>query len=86
MHSVVERKAQRRQGRVNQPRESEMNAKQQFATGFLALVIVGSITFMPVNAGQKDTNAAPVRPQASTVQVQNSPELPQDQVRDLTYN
>jgi hypothetical protein len=67
-----------------------MNTKQQFATGFLALVIVGSIAFMPVSAGQKETNAAPVRPQVSTVQAtvqaQNASELPQDQVRDLTYN
>ena len=63
-----------------------MNTKQQLATGFLALVIVGSITFMPVSAGQKDTNAAPTRTQASTVVAQNASELPQDQVRDLTYN
>jgi hypothetical protein len=63
-----------------------MNAKQQFATGFLALVIVGSVTFMPVNAGLKDTNAASVRPQVSTVQALNAVELPQDQVQDLTYN
>ena len=63
-----------------------MNAKQQLATGFLALVIVGSITFMPVNAGQKDTNAASAPPQVSMVQAQNSAELPQDQVKDLTYN
>jgi hypothetical protein len=63
-----------------------MNTKQQFATGFLALVIVGSIGFMPVSAGQKDTSAAQARPQVSTVTAQNAAELPQDQVRDLTYN
>ena len=67
-----------------------MNMKQQIATGFLALVIVGSVTLMPVSAGQKETNAAPPRPQVitaqATAQAQNSSELPQDQVRDLTYN
>jgi hypothetical protein len=64
-----------------------MNMKQQIATGFLALVIVGSVTFMPVSAGQKEANTAPPRPQVSTVvQAQNAPELPQEQVKDLTYN
>lgn len=63
-----------------------MNTKQQLATGFLALVIVGSITFMPVNAGQKESVAAAPRAQATTIATLNATELPQEQVKDLTYN
>ena len=61
-----------------------MNTKQQFATGFLAMVIVASVAFMPVNAEVKDS----VKPRSSGMIVTplNSIELPQDQVRDLTYN
>jgi hypothetical protein len=63
-----------------------MNTKQQVATGFLALVIVGSVAFMPVSAGDKDVPAAAPQAQATTVATLNTTELPQDQVRDLTYN
>ena len=63
-----------------------MNTKQQLATGFLALVIVSSITFMPVNAGQKESVAAAPRAQATTIATLNTTELPQEQVKDLTYN
>lgn len=69
-----------------------MNTKQQLATGFLALVIVGSVTFMPVSAGQKDSTVAAPRAQATTIATLNTAaplnaaELPQDQVKDLTYN
>ena len=31
-----------------------MNTKQQVATGVLAMIIVASVAFMPVNAGVKD--------------------------------
>jgi len=65
-----------------------MNTKQQVATGFLAMVIVGSIAFMPVNAGTKSASAAaaPTAQSGNMVATLNSPELPQDQVKDLTYN
>ncbi len=64
-----------------------MNTKQRLATGFLAMVIVGSIAFMPVNAGTKSAPAAAAPAQSGTmVATLNSPELPQDQVKDLTYN
>jgi hypothetical protein len=63
-----------------------MNTKQQVATGFLALVIVGSVAFMPVSAGNKDTPIAAPQAQATTVATLNNAELPQEQVRDLTYN
>jgi hypothetical protein len=62
-----------------------MTSKQQLATGFLAMVIVGSIALMPVNARVKEqVSAAPQS--GNMVTVLNSPELPQDQVKDLTYN
>ena len=66
-----------------------MNKKQQLATGFLAMVIVGSIAFMPVNAGTKSAPVAAVAPAAQSnnvVATLKSPELQQDQVKDLTYN
>ena len=63
-----------------------MNTKQQVATGFLAMVIVGSVAFMPVSAERKDAQAPSVSQSSQVMVVQNSPELPQDQVRDLTYN
>ena len=63
-----------------------MTAKQQLATGFLAMVIVGSIALMPVNAGVKEAQAPAAQSTANVVAVLNSPELPQDQVKDLTYN
>ena len=63
-----------------------MTAKQQLATGFLAMVIVGSIALMPVNAGVKDARASAARPSGTMTTVQNSPEIPQEQVKDLTYN
>ena len=62
-----------------------MTSKQQLATGFLAMVIVGSIALMPVNAGVKEqVSAAPQS--GNMVTVLNSTELPQGQVKDLTYN
>jgi hypothetical protein len=62
-----------------------MNTKQQLATGFLAMVIVGSVALMPVNAEVKDRHAT--ARQSGTIATQlNARELPQEQVRDLTYN
>jgi hypothetical protein len=64
-----------------------MNTKQQFATGFLALVIVVSVALMPVNAGVKGEAIQSARTSGMIVTAAvNTPELPQDQVRDLTYN
>jgi hypothetical protein len=62
-----------------------MNKKQQLATGFLALVIVGSVALMPVSARTPTVTASqPATLLASAPS--NSQELAQDQVRDLTYN
>ena len=63
-----------------------MNMQQQLATGFLALVIVGSIAFMPVSAEEKNAPAPAPRAQGTAVASLNTSESPQDQVRDLTYN
>jgi hypothetical protein len=82
MGSVVER----RPGRIKQPRENNMNMKQQLATGFLALVIVVSIAFMPVSAEEKNAPASAPRVPGTAVASLNTTENPQDQVRDLTYN
>jgi hypothetical protein len=62
-----------------------MNTKQQIATGFLAMVIVASVAFMPVNAGDK-SNIATAHQAGMISAPLNTAELPQDQVRDLTYN
>jgi hypothetical protein len=65
-----------------------MNRKQQAATAILALVIIGSVALMPVSAEQKNpTRISGVR-HAGLVASVPSPaaELPQEQVRDLTYN
>ena len=63
-----------------------MTSKQQIATGFLAMVIVGSIALMPVNAGVKEAQVSAAQPSANKVAVLNTQELPQEQVKDLTYN
>ena len=63
-----------------------MNTKQKFATGFLAMVIVGSVAFMPVSAGVNDMPRAAKQSGMIAVAPLVSAELPQDQVRDLTYN
>ncbi|MEP7070525.1 MAG: hypothetical protein ABI789_14850 [Usitatibacter sp.] len=61
-----------------------MNTKQQVATGILAMMIVGSITLMPMNP--EVTGARASAPSGNIVAALTSPELPQDQVKDLTYN
>jgi hypothetical protein len=63
-----------------------MNTKQQVATGFLAMVIVASVAFMPVNATVKNSHFASARQSGMIAAPLNTAELPQDQVRDLTYN
>ena len=63
-----------------------MTAKQQLATGFLAMVIVGSIALMPVNAGVKEAQVSAPQQPGNMIAVLNTEELPQEQVKDLTYN
>lgn len=61
-----------------------MTLKQQLATAFLATLIVCSVGFMPSNAEMPGAKAA--TPVAKSANVRVNAELPQDQVRDLTYN
>ncbi|MGZ5039062.1 MAG: hypothetical protein ACXWG1_12705 [Usitatibacter sp.] len=63
-----------------------MSIKQQLATGFLAIMIVGSVAWMPAGAEQKQSQANATPPSTANVTALNSTELPQEQVRDLTYN
>ena len=63
-----------------------MNTKQQLATGLLAMIIVSSIAFMPVNAEVKNSQVSQAPQSGNMVAMLNSAELPQDQVKDLTYN
>lgn len=63
-----------------------MNTKQQLATGLLAMIIVSSIAFMPVNAEVKNSQVSKPSQSGNMVAMLNSAELPQDQVKDLTYN
>jgi len=65
-----------------------MTAKQQIATGFLAVLIVCSVAFMPANAdtspsvkGTVHRAAAP----AAAVAKASAP-APRQAPRDLTYN
>ena len=69
-----------------------MNRKQQLATAVLGLVIVGSVALMPVSAERKAPRQQPATTATTFhsgmigVTPVSSPELAQDQVRDLTYN
>jgi hypothetical protein len=64
-----------------------MTTKQQLATGFLALMIVGSVALMPASAETRvSPSASGAVTEATVVAQRTSPELAQDQVRDLTYN
>jgi hypothetical protein len=63
-----------------------MNVKQGLVTGVLAMVIIASVAFMPVNAGEN----APAPLMRASGMIAQAPsaasELPAEQVRDLTYN
>ena len=67
-----------------------MNRKQQLATAVLGLVIVGSVALMPVSAERKAPRQQPATTTFHSGMIGaapvSSPELAQDQVRDLTYN
>jgi hypothetical protein len=63
-----------------------MSIKQQFATGFLAIMILGSVAWMPAGAEQKASQAHAESLSAANAATGNATELPQEQVRDLTYN
>lgn len=64
-----------------------MNAKQQWATGLLAFLMLLTIVMMPSSFHSQATNSASELRQVGRVTVtpEVSAEIPQDQVRDLTY-
>ncbi|HUL94423.1 MAG TPA: hypothetical protein VLT89_00340 [Usitatibacter sp.] len=62
-----------------------MTLKQQLATAFLATLIVCSVGFAPSNA-EMPGSKVPAPAASKSMSVRASSELPQDQVRDLTYN
>ena len=60
-----------------------MNKTQQFATGLAAILMLGTIALMSPRSHSQATNGVVVPLTAVSSEV--SPELPQSQVRDLTY-
>jgi hypothetical protein len=66
-------------------RKAEMNARQQWITGVMALLMLGTIVMMPQQMSGKSGGVA--RQSGSIVQgAEIRAELPADQVRDFTYN
>jgi hypothetical protein len=63
-----------------------MNKSQLFATGLVAALVLGTVVLMPAQSNSQATNSVSVPRQAvSIIVAEVSAELPQDQVRDLTY-
>jgi hypothetical protein len=56
---------------------------RQFAAEVMTVIILGSATFLATSSDGPLDNSR--QSGMITVAVQNSPELPQDQVRDFTY-
>ena len=63
-----------------------MNKSQQIASGLMAVLMLATIAFVPAQMHQPRSGAVNVA-QAGAIGVsQVSPELPQESVRDMTYN
>ena len=64
-----------------------MNARQQFATGLLAVLMLGTIVLMPAHFHGGATYSASAIPPVRMVSARPEvhAELPQEQVRDLSY-
>ena len=60
-----------------------MNRTQQFATGVAAILTLATLALMSPRSHSQATNGVVVPVKAVSSEV--SPELPQSQVRDLTY-
>ena len=60
-----------------------MNKTQQLATGLGAILMLGSIALVSPRSHSQATSGVVVHLSAISSEV--SPELPQDQVRDLTF-
>ncbi|MFZ3322265.1 MAG: hypothetical protein WA190_07815 [Usitatibacter sp.] len=65
-----------------------MTAKQQIATGFLAVLIVCSVAFMPASADSSSAAANSTAKHASPVVATKagSSQVPDQPTRALTYN
>ena len=61
-----------------------MNATQRVVTGFMGVLLVGAILMMPAQVQKANATEARAVGQVALAPL-TSPELPQDQVRDLTY-
>lgn len=61
-----------------------MNRTQQLATGLAAILMLGTIALMSPRSHSQATNGVVVAA-LTAVSSEVSSELPQDQVRDLTY-
>ncbi|MGZ5034321.1 MAG: hypothetical protein ACXWAC_14080 [Usitatibacter sp.] len=64
-----------------------MNKTVQIATGLIAVLMFGTIVLKSTQSHSQATNSAsePRQAEVIVVAVETSRELPQDQVRDLTY-
>jgi hypothetical protein len=62
-----------------------MNAMQKVVTGFMGVLMVGTILAMPAQAPAKAAATETRAVGMVAIAPVASPELPQDQVRDLTY-
>jgi hypothetical protein len=62
-----------------------MNATQRVVTGFMAVLMLGALLMMPPQGPAKATAAETPATVIAAAAPQSPPELPQDQVRDLTY-
>lgn len=63
---------------------TKMNATQRVVTGFMGVLLVGAILMMPAQVQKANATEARAVGQVALAPL-TSPELPQDQVRDLTY-
>jgi hypothetical protein len=64
-----------------------MNTTQRFAAALIGVLAVGTIVLMPLQPQSRATPGDRAVGQTGSIVVvsQVAPELPQDQVRDLTY-
>ncbi len=64
-----------------------MNTKTQFAAALLGVLVLGAVVLMPTQSRSRAASSDRVALQAGSIVVASEviPELPQDQVQDLTY-
>lgn len=62
-----------------------MNATQRVVTGFMGVLMLGTILMMPAQGPAKATASETRSVGMLAAAPAATPELPQDEVRDLTY-